>query len=107
MDFRVPIARIEQERHEEARLLSGVVRTDEAVFNVPRLGKSHLRAWQHHEPIMLLDNGKRVYRFYPWESRIAFADDYIYTDVSIYDYLKRLRADGENVRQYNSIWYYF
>jgi lysine 2,3-aminomutase len=107
VDFRVPIARIEQERHEEARLLSGVVRTDEAVFNVPRLGKSHLRAWQHHEPIMLLDNGKRVYRFYPWESRIAFADDYIYTDVSIYDYLKRLRADGENVRQYNSIWYYF
>ena len=107
VDFRVPIARIEQERHEEARLLPGVVRTDEAVFNVPRLGKSHLRAWQHHEPIMLLDNGKRVYRFYPWESRIAFADDYIYTDVSIYDYLKRLRADGENVRQYNSIWYYF
>jgi lysine 2,3-aminomutase len=71
---------------------------------------NHIKgAWQHQEPIMLLDNGKGVYRFYPWESRIAFADDYIYTDVSIYDYLKRLRADGirENVRQYNSIWYYF
>ncbi|CAG0965108.1 Glutamate 2,3-aminomutase [Methanosarcinales archaeon] len=38
IDYRVPIARIEQEREEEARFLPGMVRTDEPVFNVPRLG---------------------------------------------------------------------
>ena len=106
-DFRVPISRIEQERKEEARLLPGIVRTDEPVFNVPKLGKSHLRAWQEHEPISILANGSRVYRFFPWESKIAIADAYIYTDVPIYDYLKRLQQEGENPEEYMSIWYYF
>ena len=41
--YMVPIARILQERKEEARLLPGLDRTDEPVFNVPRLGKNHLR----------------------------------------------------------------
>lgn len=107
LDFRVPIARIEQERKEEARQLPGLVRTDEPVFNVPRIGKSHLRSWQDHEPLMILPDGRRVYRFFPWESRLRTVEDYIYTDVSIYDYLKRLHADGENVDDYHSIWYYF
>lgn len=106
-DFRVPIARLEQERKEEARLLPGIVRTDEPVFNVPKIGKSHLRAWQDHEPIMITSDGKRVYRFFPWESRFAVGDAYTYTDVSIYDYLKRLENEGENVDDYKSIWYYF
>ncbi len=107
IDFRVPIARLEQERKEEARLLPGIVRTDEPVFNVPKIGKSHLRAWQDHEPIMIKPNGKRIYRFYPWESRFAISEAYIYTDVSIYDYLKRLEADGEDIDDYKTIWYYF
>ncbi|MFH1297149.1 MAG: KamA family radical SAM protein [Bacteroidota bacterium] len=107
IDFRVPIARIQQERKEEARLQPGIVRTDEPVFNVPKLGKSHLRAWQDHEPVMITPAGERVYRFYPWESRIANVDDYLYTDVSIYDYLKRLHQDGEDISEYQSIWYYY
>jgi lysine 2,3-aminomutase len=107
VDFRVPIARILQERKEEARLLPGMVRTDEPVFNVPKLGKSHLRSWQQHEPIMIAPDGKRVYRFYPWESRLKESHDYLYTDVSIYDYLTRLSKDGVNARDYSSVWYYF
>jgi len=107
VDFRVPIARIEQERREEARLLPGLVRTDEPVFNVPKLGKSNLRAWQDHEVIMILPDGSRCYRFYSWEVRILTALDYLYIDVPIYDYLKRLNADGENINDYSSIWYYF
>ncbi|WP_424356528.1 KamA family radical SAM protein [Methanocella sp. MCL-LM] len=107
VDFRVPIARMEQERKEEARLQPGVVRTDEPVFNVPKLGKSHLRAWQDHEVIMIMPGGQRSYRFYPWESKLAICDTYIYTDVSIFDYLRRLNADGEDVGEYRSIWYYF
>lgn len=107
LDFRVPMARIQQERHEEARLLPGLVRTDEPVYNVPLQGKSSLIAWQDHEPIMLLPDGRRIYRFYPWESRLAFADDYLYTDVSIYDYLKRLEKEGEDILPYLTIWYYF
>ncbi len=106
-DFRVPMARIEQEVKEEARLLPGVVRTDEPVFNVPRLGKSHLRAWQDHEPIMITGDGRRVYRFYPWERNVSQTESYIYTDVSIYDYLTRLQKDGEQMHEYCTIWYYF
>jgi len=107
IDFRVPIPRIEQERKEEARLQPGIVRTDEPVFNVPKLGKSHLRAWQDHEPVMITAAGERIYRFYPWESRIANVDDYLYTDIPIYNYLQRLYQDGEDVSLYESIWYYF
>ncbi|NLD93763.1 MAG: KamA family radical SAM protein [Fibrobacter sp.] len=107
IDFRVPMARIQQERKEEARLLPGLVRTDEPVFNVPRLGKSHLRAWQDHEPIMIKSDGSRIYRFFPWESRHSLVDTYLYTDVPIYDYLLRLYNDGENPADYDSIWYYF
>ncbi len=107
IDYRVPIARIEQERKEEARFLPGLVRTDEPVFNVPRLGKSHIRSWQEHEVIMILQDGRRVYRFYPWESKYAVVEPYNYIDVSIYDYLKRLYDDNEDVDDYSSIWYYF
>jgi len=107
IDFRVPIARVEQERKEEARLLPGIIRTDESVFNVPKLGKSHIRAWQEHEIIMILQNGSRVYRFYPWESMLLLVEDYLYEDIPIYEYLIKLRDDGEDVEQYNSIWYYF
>lgn len=107
MVFRVPIARIEQERKEEARFLPGIIRTDEPVFNVPKLGKSHLRAWQDHELIMINEKGQRVYRFYPWESKVTLVNDYIYTDVSIFDYLLRLKNDNEDLNDYRSIWYYF
>jgi lysine 2,3-aminomutase len=48
-----------------------------------------------------------MYRFYSWEVRLVTALDYVHTDVSIYDYLKRLDEDGENVNDYSSIWYYF
>ncbi|NIA03045.1 MAG: KamA family radical SAM protein [Nitrospirae bacterium] len=107
IDYRVPISRIEQERHEEARLLPGLERTDEPVFNVPRLGKSHLRAWQDHEVIMIQPNGRRIYRFYPWESKLKLVESYNYVDVSIYDYLERLHRDGEDIDEFSSIWYYF
>jgi lysine 2,3-aminomutase len=83
------------------------VRTDEPVFNVPRLGKVNLRAWQDHEIVNILPDGRRMYRFYSWEVRLVTALDYVHTDVSIYDYLKRLAKDGENVNDYSSIWYYF
>lgn len=107
IDFRVPIARIEQEREEEARFLPGLVRTDEPVFNVPKLGKSHLRAWQKHEVIMIMPDGNRVYRFFPWESNVTLVDDYLYTDVTIFQYLQRLEKDNEPLDAYKSIWYYF
>ncbi|MCE5271033.1 KamA family radical SAM protein [bacterium] len=107
VDFRVPIARLLQEWTEEARLLPGLARTDTPVFNVPTLGKSYLQSWQDHEIVMLLPDGRRVYRFYPWESMLALTKPYLYTDVSIHDYLTRLAAEGENVNDYHSIWYYF
>jgi len=105
--FRVPIARLQQERKEEARFLPGMVRTDEPVFNVPRLGKSHLRSGQDHEIIMITPAGERIYRFYPWESRVTFVDDYLYTDTPIYDYLQRLQHDQSDPEKYRTIWYYF
>lgn len=106
-DYAVPIARILQERKEEARLLPGLFRTDEPVFNVPGLGKDHLRAWQNHEPIAVTPDGRRVYSFLPWEKNIAKVKPYIYTDVPIQNYLHMLEERGEDPEDYRSIWYYY
>jgi lysine 2,3-aminomutase len=106
-DYAVPVARILQERKEEARLLPGVFRSDEPVFNVPRLGKNHLRAWQDHELISILPDGRRIYSFHPWEKNINRVKPYLYTDVPIKAYLEKLERRGENVRDYKSIWYYY
>lgn len=106
-DYRVPIPRLLQEQKEEARLMPGTVRTDEVVFNVPGLGKNYLRATQHHDVISILPDGRRVYEFHPWEKKLALADTYIYTDVSVYTYLKRLQNAGESLSDYKTIWYYY
>ena len=106
-DFRVPIARLMQEQKEEARLMPGTVRTDEIVFNVPGLGKNYLKASQHHDIISITPDGRRVYEFHPWEKKLALANTYLYKDVPIYDYLKRLKSDGQDTSAYRTIWYYY
>lgn len=106
-DYRVPIPRLLQEQKEEARLMPGTVRTDEIVFNVPRLGKNYLRAAQHHDVISILPDGCRVYEFHPWEKKLSLVDTYIYKDVPVYDYLQRLAEAGENPDDYHTIWYYY
>lgn len=105
--YMVPIARILQERKEEARLLPGLDRTDEPVFNVPRLGKNHLRALQDHRLVMILADGSRVYEFHPWEKNITPVPPYNFVDVPIYDYLEELAARGENIRDYRTVWFYY
>ena len=105
--YMVPIARILQERKEEARLLPGLDRTDEPVFNVPRLGKNHLRSWQDHRLVMILPDGARVYEFHPWEKNITAVPPYNYVDVPIYNYLEKLTERGEDIRDYRTIWYYY
>ncbi len=106
-DYMVPISRLLQERKEEARLLPGIDRTDEPVFNVPRLGKNHLRALQDHRVVMIRSDGRRIYEFHPWEKNITLVSPYFYTDVSIHEYLERLKARGEDPEEYKSLWYYF
>jgi lysine 2,3-aminomutase len=106
-DYRVPLARMLQEQKEEARLLPGIRRTDEVVYNVPRLGKNHARAYQHRELVGILPDGSRVYKFHPWEKNIIQRENYIGSDVPILDYLQRLAAIGEDPDEYKSIWYYF
>jgi lysine 2,3-aminomutase len=101
-----PIARLLQERKEEARLLPGLDRTDEPVFNVPRLGKNHLRKWQDHRLLSIRPDGRRVYSFHPWEKNITLTPPYYFVDVSIFDYLQRLAARGEDLHEYRTIWYY-
>jgi lysine 2,3-aminomutase len=106
-DFRVPMARLMQEQNEEARLMPGTVRTDEIVFNVPGLGKNYIKASQHHDIISITPQGRRIYEFHPWEKKLALANTYIYKDVSIYDYLKRLKSDGDDISAYRTIWSYY
>jgi lysine 2,3-aminomutase len=106
-DYRVPIARLLQEQKEEARLMPGLVRTDEAVFNVPGMGKNYVRAAQHHRLIMVRPDGRRVYEFHPWEKGISLAPTYVYTDVGVWEYLGWLKSVGESTRDYRSIWYYY
>jgi lysine 2,3-aminomutase len=106
-DYSVPVARILQERKEEARILPGIFRTDEPVFNVPFLGKNHIRGWQDHEMISITSEGERVYAFHPWEKNIREVDSYIYTDVTIRGFLDKLIERGEDIEDYRSIWYYY
>ena len=106
-DYLVPVARLWQERKEEARLIPGIFRTDEPVFNVPRLGKNHVRAWQDRELIALNKEGRRIYLWHPWEKGIALVEPYVYKDRPIYKYLQELKTRGENIEEYKSIWYYY
>ncbi len=106
-NYRVPMARIVQESKEEARLLPGLARTDEAVYNVPRLGKNYIRAWQHRDLIAILSDGSRLYEFHPWEKKLLNQQTYFGTDTPILDYLERLREIGEDPKEYESIWYYY
>jgi lysine 2,3-aminomutase len=108
LEYRVPIARLLQEQKEEARLLPGMSRTDEAVYNVPGMGKNYLRARQHRDLISILPDGTRLYEFHPWEKNITRnISTHIGQDVPILDYLIRLEAAGEDVSDYETIWYYF
>jgi len=106
-DYLVPVARLWQERKEEARLIPGIFRTDEPVFNVPRLGKNHVRAWQDRELIALNKEGRRIYLWHPWEKGIASVEPYVYKDLPIYKYLQELAKRGEDIEEYKSIWYYY
>jgi len=105
--YQVPLARLLQEQKEEARLMPGTRRTDEAVYNVPGLGKNYLRAVQHRDLLSVLPDGSRVYEFHPWEKNVVEQDTYVGTQPPILDYLRRLAAIGENPSDYSSIWYYF
>ena len=91
----------------EARLLPGSRRTDEPVYNVPGLGKNHLRAFQHRDLISVLPNGARVYDFHPWEKGIVPCEPYAGADVPILDYLQRLQDTDEDPDEYETIWYYY
>jgi len=107
-DYWVPLARILQEQKEEARMLPGLSRTDEAVFNVPGLGKNYLRAVQHRDLVSILPDGSRMYEFHPWEKNITTEmDTYLAREMPILEYLQRLSRIGEDVSEYDTIWYYF
>ncbi len=105
--YRVPLARLLQEQKEEARLLPGSRRTDEAVYNVPGLGKNYLRAFQQRDLIGVLPDGSRVYDYHSWESGIAPRPHYVGQDVPILEYLERLEAQGVDPDAYASIWHYY
>ena len=106
--YRVPIARLLQEQNEETRLLPGLERTDEAVFNVPKLGKNYLKSGSHRDLLSILPDGSRMYEFFPWEKNISRPiKTYCSADVPILDYLERLDEIGENIKDYATIWYYF
>ena len=108
MEYRVPIARLLQEQKEEARMLPGLSRTDEAVYNVPGLGKNYLRANIHRDLISILPDGSRLYEFHPWEKNISnVAKTHLSEDVPILEYLIKLDAIGENIHDYETIWYYY
>jgi lysine 2,3-aminomutase len=106
-DYIVPIARLLQEINEEARLLPGLTRTDEPIYNVPGLGKNYIRARQHRDLVSVLPDGSRVYEFHPWDKNMAHRKPYLAVDVPILNYLRRLNEIGENISEYETIWYYY
>ncbi|KAB2953364.1 KamA family radical SAM protein [Heliorestis acidaminivorans] len=106
-DYRVPIARLLQEQSEEARLNPGLDRSDEAVFNIPRLGKNYLRAGQDHEVIMIDEEGSRIYEFFPWDHSNLESEPFLHSDVPIFSFLQEMERRGELIEEYRSIWYYY
>lgn len=106
-DYIVPIARLLQETNEEARLLPGLSRTDEPVYNVPGLGKNYLRARHHRDLVSIHPDGSRVYEFHPWDKNLFEQKNYVGIDVPILDYVKRLKEIGEDISEYETIWYYY
>ncbi len=106
-DYIVPVARLLQEINEEARLLPGLTRTDEPIYNVPGLGKNYIRARQHRDLVSVLPDGSRVYEFHPWDKNMAHRKPYLAVDVPILNYLRRLNEIGENISEYETIWYYY
>ncbi|MDJ0765091.1 MAG: KamA family radical SAM protein [Myxococcota bacterium] len=105
--YQVPLSRLLQEQTEEARLLPGLSRTDEAVYNVPRLGKNYLRGSKSRDLLTILPTGSRVYEFHPWEENIAAQSSYVGEIVPILDYLSKIEAEGGRAKDYESIWYYY
>jgi lysine 2,3-aminomutase len=106
--YRVPIARLMQEQKEESRLLPGLSRTDEAVYNVPGLGKNYLKTTSFRDIISILPDGSRLYEFHPWEKNITSEmKTHVSKDVPILEYLRRLEEIGEDARDYETIWYYY
>jgi lysine 2,3-aminomutase len=104
IEYRVPITRLLQEQKEEARLLPGLSRTDESVYNIPGLGKNYLKANNRRDLISVLPDGSRLYEFHPWEKNIInITKTYVNEDVPILDYLLRLDAIGENINKYETI----
>lgn len=87
--------------------MPGLLRTDKGVFNVPTLGKNDLGSWQDHDFIMILNDGSRIYEFYPWEKYMAPVNTFLFRDEPIYDFLKRLETLGENAEDYKTIYYYY
>ena len=106
--YRVPIARLMQEQKEESRLLPGLSRTDEAVFNVPGLGKNYLKMTSFRDLVSILPNGSRLYEFHPWDRNVhTEMKTHFNMDIPILDYLQRLEEIGEKEEDYETIWYYF
>jgi lysine 2,3-aminomutase len=98
-----------QEQKEATRwLLPGLARTDEAVYTVPGLDKKYLRARQHRDLISILPDGSRLYEFHPLEKNIFIvATAFTGQDVPILLYLQRLESHGEEVADYDTVWYYY
>lgn len=83
-------------------------RTDEAVYNVPGMGKNYLRSSTHRDLISILPDGTRLYEFHPWEKNVSgLVKTQVSEDVPILDYLQRLDEIGEEVYDYQAIWYYY
>ncbi|MEA2084135.1 MAG: hypothetical protein U9O82_07845 [Thermodesulfobacteriota bacterium] len=67
-----------------------------------------MRAREYRSLLSIAPDGSRIYEFYPWEKNISSDNQTcIYTDIPILEYLERLEKAGENVSDYDTIWYYY
>lgn len=103
-----PIARLLQMWQEEMRVLPGINRTGQIVFNVPAKGKMQLIDAAAYKLIGILPNGQRAYAFSSWYyGLLKDPKPYIHFDVSIVEYLEHMESEmGEDPGDYASIWDY-
>ena len=90
------------------RILPGIDRTGQIVFNVPGKGKMQLIDNTGYRLIGILPDGQRAYAFSSWYyGLLKDPAPYVHFDIPILEYLSTMRDEmGETPEDYASIWDY-
>ncbi|MCA9659649.1 MAG: hypothetical protein KC486_15000 [Myxococcales bacterium] len=101
-----PLARLLQERGEEASLSPDLLRADELLLDAPGSQVDRLVDVSSRELVAIRGDGRRVYMWRPQARAGAPTRTWLHVDAAVADYLDDLAERGEDPDAYASIWHY-